>query len=108
MRVSHSTVRNAECLCCKTYRIDVLIADGRDSFPVVMVGGVLEANRNWDIGTEVIDSVLKAYSGACPVRPKVCVLDSLFQKCIYLCYFFKNVVLILFFSFRRQMRVFEA
>ncbi|KAI3455927.1 hypothetical protein Pfo_012590 [Paulownia fortunei] len=45
--------------------------DGNDSFPVVMVGGVLEANKRWDIGKEVTDSILKAYPGASPIRPKV-------------------------------------
>ncbi|KAK6150146.1 hypothetical protein DH2020_017671 [Rehmannia glutinosa] len=45
--------------------------DGSDSFPVVMVGGVLENNKGWDIGKEVIDSILKAYPGACTIRPKV-------------------------------------
>ncbi|CAK9161571.1 unnamed protein product [Ilex paraguariensis] len=45
--------------------------DGMGSFPVVMVGGVLEANKRWDIGKEVTDSVLKTYPGACPIRPEV-------------------------------------
>ncbi|KAL3833717.1 hypothetical protein ACJIZ3_008453 [Penstemon smallii] len=44
--------------------------DGNASFPVVMVGGVLEANRRWDIGKEVFDSILKTYTGAYPIRPK--------------------------------------
>ncbi|KAF6150647.1 hypothetical protein GIB67_022259 [Kingdonia uniflora] len=45
--------------------------DGKDSFPLVMVGGVLEANKRWDIGKEVINCITKDYPGACPVRPKV-------------------------------------
>ncbi|CAL5409333.1 unnamed protein product [Camellia sinensis] len=45
--------------------------DGNGSFPVVMVGGVLEANRKWDIGKEVIDCIQKTYPKACPVKPKV-------------------------------------
>ena len=48
-----------------------LIADGNGSFPVVMVGGVLEANRSWDIGKEVINCIHKHYPGAYPVRPEV-------------------------------------
>jgi len=47
------------------------IADGMDQFPLVMVGGVLEANKRWDIGKEVIDCISKVYSGTRPVRPKV-------------------------------------
>ncbi|XP_059666487.1 uncharacterized protein LOC132312221 [Cornus florida] len=45
--------------------------DGNGSFPIVMVGGVLEANSKWDIGKEVADCVQKIYPGACPIRPKV-------------------------------------
>ncbi|KAL5577398.1 hypothetical protein UlMin_019097 [Ulmus minor] len=45
--------------------------DGADSFPIVMVGGVLETKRCWDIGKEVIKSIQKLYPGAHPIRPKV-------------------------------------
>ncbi|CAA0823763.1 Actin-like ATPase superfamily protein [Striga hermonthica] len=45
--------------------------DGSDSFPVVLVGGVLEANKRWDIGKEVTDTILKAFPGAFPIRPQV-------------------------------------
>lgn len=46
-------------------------ADGNCAFPVVMVGGVLEANTSWDIGKEVINCIHKHYPSAYPVRPKV-------------------------------------
>jgi hypothetical protein len=49
----------------------ILIADGNCAFPVVMVGGVLEANTSWDIGKEVINCIHKHYPSAYPVRPKV-------------------------------------
>ncbi|XP_027085696.1 uncharacterized protein [Coffea arabica] len=52
-------------------RLSLAGEDGKGSFPVVMVGGVLEANRSWDVGREVINAILKTYSGACPIRPKV-------------------------------------
>ncbi|XP_070052372.1 uncharacterized protein [Nicotiana tomentosiformis] len=45
--------------------------DGKGSFPVVMVGGVLGANNKWNIGNEVTNSILKTYPGACVIRPKV-------------------------------------
>lgn len=48
-----------------------LDADGKDSFPLVMVGGVLEANKSWDIGKAVVDCITKIYPGAHPVRPTV-------------------------------------
>jgi N-acetylglucosamine kinase-like BadF-type ATPase len=45
--------------------------DGRGAFPLVMVGGVLEANKRWDIGKEVITCIFKDFPGVLPVRPKV-------------------------------------
>ncbi|XP_008796778.1 N-acetyl-D-glucosamine kinase-like [Phoenix dactylifera] len=45
--------------------------DGKDPFPLVMVGGVLEANKGWDIGKSVIDRITKICPGAHPIRPKV-------------------------------------
>lgn len=52
-------------------RLSLCGADGNGSFPVVMVGGVLEANKGWDIGKEVIDCIHKRYPGAYPIRPEV-------------------------------------
>ncbi|KAL7131170.1 hypothetical protein ABFS83_13G180400 [Erythranthe nasuta] len=52
-------------------RLHLAGEDGNGSFPVVLVGGVLEANKRWDIGKEVTSSILKAYPGAFPIRPKV-------------------------------------
>ncbi|VFQ83341.1 unnamed protein product [Cuscuta campestris] len=45
--------------------------DDNDSFPLVMVGGVLEANQKWNIGNEVTNSILKTYPRASIIRPKV-------------------------------------
>lgn len=42
-----------------------------DNFPLVMVGGVPEANKRWDIGSEVINCISKDFPGALPIRPKV-------------------------------------
>lgn len=53
-----------------------LIADGTGSFPVVMVGGVLEANKKWDIGKEVISCIHKIFPGACPIKPKVSIVHK--------------------------------
>ncbi|KAJ8642134.1 hypothetical protein MRB53_018828 [Persea americana] len=52
-------------------RLGLCGEDGRSSFPLVMVGGVLEANKRWDIGKEVIKYISKDHPGACPIRPKV-------------------------------------
>jgi len=45
--------------------------DGSESFPLVMVGGVLETNEGWDIGEEVINCISKDFPGILPIRPKV-------------------------------------
>ncbi|CAI9269340.1 unnamed protein product [Lactuca saligna] len=45
--------------------------DGSGEFPVVLVGGVLIPNKNWDIGQKVVDRLIKTYPGAFPVLPKV-------------------------------------
>lgn len=53
------------------HRLGLCGEDGNGQFPIVLVGGVLVANKNWDIGQKVIDSLMKTYPGAIPVRPKV-------------------------------------
>jgi len=55
----------------RNFLICFTFADGKHPFPLVMVGKVLEANRRWDIGKEVIDCVTKHYPGAYPIHPKV-------------------------------------
>ena len=51
-------------------------ADGKASFPIVMGGGVLEANKKWDIGKEVVDFIRRDYPGVLPIRPKVIIFLS--------------------------------
>ncbi|OIW02826.1 hypothetical protein TanjilG_29602 [Lupinus angustifolius] len=52
-------------------RLGLCGQDGKDAFPLVMVGGVLEANRRWDIGTKVINYLSKDFPRVLPIRPKV-------------------------------------
>ncbi|EEF40856.1 N-acetylglucosamine kinase, putative [Ricinus communis] len=52
-------------------RLGLCGEDGNSSFPLVMVGGVLEANKRWDIGKEVVNCIYRDYPGALPIRPKV-------------------------------------
>ncbi|PSS05818.1 N-acetyl-D-glucosamine kinase [Actinidia chinensis var. chinensis] len=52
-------------------RLSLSGEDGRDSFPLVMVGGVLEANKRWDIGKEVVNCIVNDFPGAHPIRPRV-------------------------------------
>ncbi|KAK1426370.1 hypothetical protein QVD17_15041 [Tagetes erecta] len=52
-------------------RLGLCGKDGKDNFPLVMVGNVLETNRRWDIGKEVIRCIVKDFPGTRPIRPKV-------------------------------------
>ncbi|QCE01600.1 N-acetylglucosamine kinase [Vigna unguiculata] len=53
-------------------RLGLCGQDGKSSFPLVMVGGVLTAHRgSWDIGKEVINCISKQFPGVIPIRPKV-------------------------------------
>ncbi|XP_043700663.1 N-acetyl-D-glucosamine kinase [Telopea speciosissima] len=61
----------AESVKAVVRRLGLCGEDGKDSFPLVMVGGVLEANKMWDIGKEVVNRTLKDYPGAHPIRPEV-------------------------------------
>lgn len=42
-----------------------------------MVGGVLETNKSWDIGKEVINGIQKLFPGAHLIRPKVIIFSNL-------------------------------
>ncbi|KAF5472142.1 hypothetical protein F2P56_008882 [Juglans regia] len=61
----------AVCVKAVAQRLGLCGEDGNGSFPIVMVGGVLEANKSWDIGKEVINCIRKQYPEAYPIRPKV-------------------------------------
>ncbi|PKA53569.1 hypothetical protein AXF42_Ash009065 [Apostasia shenzhenica] len=46
--------------------------DGKSPFPLVIVGGVLEANKKkWNIGKEVIKHISNDFSGIHPIHPEV-------------------------------------
>lgn len=71
------------------------IADGKGSFPLVMVGGVLEANKTWDIGKEVVNCIYKDYAGTLPIRPKVSIFYSTSRNnlCDLATIFFPNKII---------------
>ncbi|KAK3001649.1 hypothetical protein RJ639_020389 [Escallonia herrerae] len=52
-------------------RLGLCGQEGRDPFPLVMVGGVLEANMRWDIGREVIRCISMDFPGVLPILPKL-------------------------------------
>ncbi|KAJ8470136.1 hypothetical protein OPV22_024479 [Ensete ventricosum] len=71
-RILHDTVLELTAsVKAVVQRLDLCGEDGKDSFPLVMVGGVLEANKSWDIGKAVVDCITKIYPGAHSVRPTV-------------------------------------
>lgn len=51
--------------------------DGKDQFPLVLVGGVLEGNKKWDISGEVIKCISKVFPGVCPIRPEVSMITNI-------------------------------
>ncbi|KAJ0467147.1 putative hexokinase [Helianthus annuus] len=67
----HAVQELASSVKAVVHRLGLCGKDGKASFPLVMVGNVLEANRRWDIGKEVIDCISKDFPGTHPVRPKV-------------------------------------
>lgn len=52
-------------------RLDLGGNDGFKSFPLVMVGGVLEIDEGLDISKDVVDCICKDFPGVLPIRPKV-------------------------------------
>ncbi|KAG7015091.1 N-acetyl-D-glucosamine kinase, partial [Cucurbita argyrosperma subsp. argyrosperma] len=52
-------------------RLGLSGSDGKGSFPLVMVGGVIEGNKGWGIAQEVINCISKDYPGVVPIWPKV-------------------------------------
>lgn len=75
------------CMTCVSVKVIILVsltdnlyfmADGEGTFPLVMVGGVLEANRRWDIGKEVINCISKHFPGVLSIRPKVSLMHFIF------------------------------
>ncbi|XP_018467677.2 uncharacterized protein LOC108839405 isoform X1 [Raphanus sativus] len=52
-------------------RLGLCGKDGKACFPVVMVGGVLNANMKWDIGKEVSKRINQHFPGAQTIIPKV-------------------------------------
>ncbi|XP_024992793.1 N-acetyl-D-glucosamine kinase-like [Cynara cardunculus var. scolymus] len=67
----HAVKELASSVKAVVHRLGLCGKDGNDTFPLVMVGGVLEANRRWDIGKEVISCIAKDFPGMLPIRPKV-------------------------------------
>ncbi|XP_057538757.1 uncharacterized protein LOC130816135 isoform X1 [Amaranthus tricolor] len=61
----------ATCVKSVVQRLHLCGQDKNGIFPVVLVGGILEANTKWDIARETINCIRQEYPGAYPIRPKV-------------------------------------
>ncbi|KAK9696966.1 hypothetical protein RND81_08G006900 [Saponaria officinalis] len=61
----------AACVKSVVQRLHLCGEDKSDTFPVVLVGGVLEANKKWDISNRLIGCIRREFPGAYPIRPKV-------------------------------------
>ncbi|XP_076890854.1 uncharacterized protein LOC143542068 isoform X2 [Bidens hawaiensis] len=67
----HAVQELASSVKAVVHKLRLCGKDGKDTFPLVMVGNVLEANKRWDIGKEVINCISKEFPGTRLVRPKV-------------------------------------
>ncbi|XP_051115465.1 uncharacterized protein LOC127240697 [Andrographis paniculata] len=71
-KILHSSVYElASSVKAVVERLELCGEDGKDPFPLVMVGCVLVPNKRWDIGDEVIGCISKDFPGVLPIRPKV-------------------------------------
>ncbi|KAL2930509.1 N-acetyl-D-glucosamine kinase [Bienertia sinuspersici] len=61
----------AICVKSVVQRLHLCGEDKNGPFPVVLVGGILEANAKWDIAKETMNCIRQDYPGAYPIRPKV-------------------------------------
>lgn len=71
-KILHEAVQElADSVKAVVQRLGLCGKDGKASFPLVLVGGVLKANKSWDVGKEVVDCISKVYPGVHPIHPEV-------------------------------------
>ncbi|XP_020100003.1 N-acetyl-D-glucosamine kinase-like isoform X2 [Ananas comosus] len=68
--LSNSVEELADSVIAVVRRLSLCGKEGKDSFPLVMVGGVLESNKGWDIAGKVTNCISKVFPGAHPIRPE--------------------------------------
>jgi hypothetical protein len=73
------------------------LADENDKFPLVLVGGVLEGNKRWDISGEVIKCISKVFPGTNPIWPEVSIFATMpCSKLYFSCGHIAMLVLVFF------------
>ncbi|KAL6856851.1 hypothetical protein ACP4OV_018233 [Aristida adscensionis] len=71
-KILHDSVQElADTVIAVVRRLKLCGEDGKDQFPLVLVGGVLEGNKKWDISGEVVNCISRAFPGVHPIRPEV-------------------------------------
>ncbi|KAF0911754.1 hypothetical protein E2562_011748 [Oryza meyeriana var. granulata] len=71
-KILHDSVQElADSVVAVVRRLTLCGEDGKDQFPLVLVGGVLEGNKKWNISGEVVRCISKVFPGVHPVRPEV-------------------------------------
>uniref|UniRef100_J3MVP6 N-acetyl-D-glucosamine kinase n=1 Tax=Oryza brachyantha TaxID=4533 RepID=J3MVP6_ORYBR len=61
----------ADSVVAVVRRLTLCGEDGNDQFPLVLVGGVLEGNKKWNISGEVVRCISEVFPGVHPIRPEV-------------------------------------
>ncbi|KAL5230883.1 hypothetical protein ABZP36_029659 [Zizania latifolia] len=71
-KILHDSVQElADSVVAVVRRLTLCGEDGKDQFPLVLVGGVLEGNKKWNISGEVVRCISKVFPGVHPIRPEV-------------------------------------
>uniref|UniRef100_A0A0E0EPQ1 N-acetyl-D-glucosamine kinase n=1 Tax=Oryza meridionalis TaxID=40149 RepID=A0A0E0EPQ1_9ORYZ len=71
-KILHDSVQElADSVVAVVRRLKLCGEDGMDQFPLVLVGGVLEGNKKWNISGEVVRCISKVFPGVHPIRPEV-------------------------------------
>ncbi|CAO2205657.1 unnamed protein product [Urochloa humidicola] len=71
-KILHDSVQElADTVIAVVRRLRLCGEDGNNKFPLVLVGGVLEGNKKWDISGEVIKCISKVFPGTYPIWPEV-------------------------------------
>uniref|UniRef100_A0A0A9DBX2 N-acetyl-D-glucosamine kinase n=1 Tax=Arundo donax TaxID=35708 RepID=A0A0A9DBX2_ARUDO len=71
-KILHGSVQElADTVIAVVRHLRLCGEDGKDQFPLVLVGGVLEGNEKWNISGEVVNSISKVFQGVHPIRPEV-------------------------------------
>ncbi|TVU43497.1 hypothetical protein EJB05_09973 [Eragrostis curvula] len=82
-KILHDSVQElADTVIAVVRRLRLCGEDGKDQFPLVLVGGVLEGNKKWNISGEVVNCISKVFPGVHPIRPEVVISKDDLNKAL--------------------------